>query len=105
MLPDPSWLFTHPVTIRHFHAGPWGELATPVPATTATTGHFQEDRRIVRDSSGQEVVSAGVVYLPGSVTVGAQDMIDVQGGSYRVVFVASPRDELATPVYHSVRVI
>ena len=105
MLPDISWLFTHSVVIHHYQSDAWGELATPVPATTTTTGHFQQDSRIVRDSNGQEVVSAGIVYLPGDVSVSAQDQIEIAGGTYRVLFIATPRSDLDAPAFQSVRVI
>jgi hypothetical protein len=98
---------THDIEVEHYQSDKWGEMATPVPATHTYKGRFQHDSRLVMDSSGQEVMSLGYVFLPAEAasSIGPLDRIVFAGKTYRILEISKPRFESETPSYVGVRVI
>lgn len=99
----PSVLMQHTVQIERLAGtGPYGEVYDP-PATLSC---FRDDkRRLVRSTSGSEVVSETTLYAqPDTPTIPAGSRVDL-GDRHSTVIVAHPRDGGRLPVPSHVEVI
>ena len=95
----PDRLFQHAITIRHYEPGPYGTLATPVPATEGVTGHIQIYSHIIRAKEGEELQARGAVTLPYTVILGPQDEIEHGGVLYRLANISTPNLGGSTNAY------
>jgi hypothetical protein len=65
----------------------WGTPLSPgaTPGTIQSPARFEWDTRRMFDTSGQEVVAAGMVFLPNTVEIGPEDQIVFEGRAYKVI--------------------
>jgi len=75
-----------PITLRHMASR--DEWQTPTWTDLALMGRVEWSNKLVRNSRGEEVVSAARVYLPGSVSaVTNDDRIIIDGVEHAIISV------------------
>ena len=95
----PDRLFQHAIIVHHYEPGPYGTLATPVPATEAVTGHIQIYSHVIRMKESEESQARGAVTLPYTVILGPQDEIEHAGEFYRLANISTPNLGGSTNAY------
>ena len=83
-----SVYMTDDITIQQTARGSWG---TSVPTNIATKGRFEFKTKLVRNISGEQVISSANVILP-VIVLGHKDKIIYDSKTYSILAIEMKKD-------------